>query len=66
MDYRETREKFIEAFNSQFPRDSINQETSFDTLFTVVPDVLARHNQLGISTDFRNSSKYSTPPDEPE
>ena len=37
-DYRETREEFIEAFNSQFPSDSINPETSFKKLFTVVPD----------------------------
>ena len=47
-DYRETREEFIKAFNSQFPWDSINPETSFDKLFTVMPDALARHNQLGI------------------
>ena len=66
MDYRETREEFIEGFNTQFPSDSINPETSFDKLFTVVPNVLARHNQLGISTDFENSSDYSTPPNEPE
>ena len=66
MDYRETREEFIKAFNSRFSNDSINPETSFDELFTVVPDVLARHNQLGISTDLGNSSEYSTPPNEPE
>ena len=60
-DYRETREEFIEAFNTRFPCDSINPETSFNELFTVVPDVLARHNQLGISTDLGNSNEYSTP-----
>ena len=43
----------------------MNPDTSFDELFTVMPDVLARHNQLGISTDLANSSEYSTPPDEP-
>ena len=64
--YRGTREKFIKAFNSLFPSDSINPETSFEELFTVVPDALARHNQLGVSTDLRNSREYSTPPDEPE
>ena len=64
-DYRETREEFIKAFNSQFPSDSINPETSFNKLFTIVPDALARHNQLGISTDLGNSSEYSTPPNEP-
>ena len=50
-DYRETREEFIKALNSRFPSNSINPETSFDELFTVMPDPLARHNQLGISTD---------------
>ena len=54
MDYRETREEFVEAFNSRFPSDSINPETSFEELFTVMPDALARHNQLGISTDLGN------------
>ena len=44
----------------------MNPDTSFDELFTVMPDVLARHNQLGISTDLGNSSEYSTPPNEPE
>ena len=29
-DYRETREEHIEAFNSRFPSNSINPETSFD------------------------------------
>ena len=47
--YRETREEFIMAFNSQCPGDSINIDTSFDELFTVMPNALARHNQLGIS-----------------
>ena len=65
-DYRETREEFIKVFNSRFPGDSINPDTSFKELFTVVPDALARHNQLGISTDLGRSSEYSTPPDEPE
>ena len=59
-DYRETREEFIEAFNSRFPGDSINPDTSFEGLFTVVPNALARHNQLGIATDLGNSSEYST------
>ena len=31
-----------------------------------MPDTLARHNQLGISTDLGNSSEYSTPPTKPE
>ena len=66
MDYRETREEFIKAFIAQFPHNSINPETSFNKLFTVVPEALARHNQLGISTDLGNSSEYSTPPDKPE
>ena len=65
-DYRETREEFIKAFNSRFLGDSSNPDTSFEELFTVVPDALARHNQLGISTDLGNSSEYSTPPNEPE
>ena len=38
MDYRETKEEFIKAFNSRFPSDSINPETSFGELFTVMPD----------------------------
>ena len=65
-DYKETREEFIEAFNCQFPSNSINPETIFEELFTVVPDMSARHNQLGVSTDLRNSSEYSTPPNKPE
>ena len=31
-----------------------------------MPNALARHNQLRISTDLKNSSKYSTPPNKPE
>ena len=31
-----------------------------------MPNALARHNQLGISTDLGNSSEYSTPPTKPE
>ena len=64
--YRETREEFIEAFNTRFPGNSINPETSFNKLFITVPDVLARHNQLGNSTDLESSIEYSTPPNEPE
>ena len=33
MNYRETREEFIKAFNAQFPGDSINPETSFNEPF---------------------------------
>ena len=64
--YRETREEFIEAFNARFPGDSINPETSFNELFITMPDTLARHNQLGNSTDLENSIEYSTPPNKPE
>ena len=49
--YREEREEFIEAFQSHFPGDSRDADRSFDELFDIIPEGLARHNQGEFSND---------------
>src|ERR1700682_3982114 len=50
-------------FHSRFPRDSIEPGESFDELFTIVPEGLATHNQLGNSDEMWSSSGNITPID---
>ena len=52
---RERREAFIEAFRTRFPEDSMDVEESFDELFSIIPEALARHNQEEFSNGLGNS-----------
>ena len=52
---RETREAFMEAFQTHFPEDSMDTDGIFDKLFSIMPEALARHNQEGISYSLGNS-----------
>ena len=46
---RDTREAFLEAFQTCFPEDSMDADRNFDKLFSNMPEALARHSQEGIS-----------------
>src|SRR6202790_4911900 len=61
---REIREAFIEAFHSLFPGDSTDADRSFEELFSIMPEALARHNQedLEISYDLGNFTTNSNTP----
>ena len=56
---RERREAFIEAFQTHFPEDSTNVDESFDKLFYIIPEALARHNQEEFSKGLGNSATNS-------
>ena len=56
---RERREAFIEAFRTCFPEDSTDVDKSFDKLFSIVPDALARHNQEEFYNGLGNSATNS-------
>ena len=58
---RETREAFIEAFWTHFSEDSTDADKSFDKLSSIVPEVLARHNQEEFSNGLGNSTTNLTP-----
>ena len=43
----------------RFPEDSTDVEESFDELFSIVPEALARHNQEEFSNGLGNSATNS-------
>ena len=50
----------------RFPEDSMDIEESFDKLFSIVPEALARHNQeefsYGLGNSATNSNTTNTSP----
>lgn len=61
LGYWEIQQEFVKAFNSHFPGNSMEPGEKFDELFSVVPSIVVRHNQLGNSSESESSSGSNTP-----